>query len=85
MKDLNTQSKKRRNKYTLNHSKRMFKKIPILDKETINDTTILLWESIFGGNKNPKYVVEVKQPMPFSGWVITFNGLFIMFFTAINY
>lgn len=48
------------------------------------DLNILLVEAIVGGNKDPEYVTEVTQPMPWWGWIITIAGASIMTYISVT-
>ena len=48
------------------------------------DLNVLLVEAIVGGNKDPQYVTEVTQPMPWWGYVISIVGMSIMTYISIT-
>lgn len=48
------------------------------------DINVLLVEAIVGGNKNPEYVTEVTQPVPWWGWIITIAGISLMTYISIT-
>lgn len=51
-----------------------------------DDGKILVYEAITGDtNKDPEYVIEVTQKLPWWGWVMFFVGVAIVFYSYLNY
>jgi hypothetical protein len=53
-------------------------------EQLIIDLNVLLVEAIVGGNKDPQYVTEVTQPMPWWGYIISIAGMSIMTYISIT-
>ena len=56
------------------------------NEHRFDDGRILMYEAITGDtNKDPEYVVEVTQKIPWWGWVMFFTGVAIVFYSYLNY
>jgi len=65
---------------------KIFKKKQIPQDPHFDDGRVLVYEAITGDtNKDPEYVMEVNQKLPWWGWVMFFVGVVIVFYSYLNY
>lgn len=65
---------------------KIFKKKQIPQDPQFDDGRVLIYEAITGDtNKDPEYVMEVTQKLPWWGWVMFFLGVAIVFYSYLNY